>query len=157
MGAGRTPQHGLGPCAYSGSARSAQGYASPVTRSTRGVLPLVFVVLAIVSLASIAVAPRGVVRAAVAASLDLRVSPADSTTSIGAPDDDVELPGVRAVVSKEEQDPNEAVGDALETTVPGASLAVVPRVSAPIDLTSLPTTHLASTSATGDRAPPSSI
>lgn len=127
-------------------------------RPTRGLLAQVSVVLAIVALASIALAPRGMLRAAEAADLD-----APTVSSIGSPAfaataDAVELPGVRALVSREEQDPHEALLEALTTgPVPGSDLAAAPSPSRAVDSADPPAPARTTPSANGDRAPPSSI
>lgn len=155
MGADQTPQRR--PVRFAGSAPTSQGYASPMTRSTRGRLARVFVVLAIVSLASIAVAPRGMLRAVVIDDLDL-MAHAEEAPAIDAPADAVQLPGVRAMVSREEQDPGEAVLDALTTIVlPGAPLPASEPWSDAVDATVLLGAPLAPSSLNGDRAPPRSI
>ena len=127
-------------------------------RPTRGLLAQVSVVLAIVAMASIALAPRGMLRAAVAADLDAPTASSIGSPALDAPADAVELPGVRALVSREEQDPQEALLEALTTgPVPGAALALVPSLSRAVDATDPPHPGRTPAAANGDRAPPSSI
>lgn len=127
-------------------------------RRTRGLLGQVSVVLAIVALASVALAPRGMLRAAVADDLDLGLATAevDGAGSIDHEHSSVLLPGVRALVSREEQDAHQALLDALATPpTPAVTAAdatpgqiVAPTVATP----PLP----APPAENGDRAPPSS-
>ena len=128
-------------------------------RRTRGLLAQVFVVLAIVALASVALAPRGMLRAAVADDLDLGQATAevDGPGTIDHEESSVLLPGVRPLISREEQDAHQALLDALATppapavtaAAPTPEPAVEPSVAAP-PLPAPPAEH-------GDRAPPSSI
>ena len=127
-------------------------------RPTRGLLAQVSVVLAIVALASIALAPRGMLRAAEAADLDAPVAASIGSPALAAPVDAVELPGVRALVSREEQDPQEALLEALTTgPVPGADLTALPSPSRAVDPADAPPPARTTASANRDRAPPSSI
>ncbi len=128
-------------------------------RRTRGLLAQVFVVLAIAALASVALAPRGMVRAAVADDLDLGAATAevDGAGTIDHEDSSVVLPGVRALVSREEQDAQEALRDALATP-PAPSTAAPARTPGPVVEASVAAPPLPAPSAeNGDRAPPSSI
>ncbi|HEY1117830.1 MAG TPA: hypothetical protein VGE43_09005 [Acidimicrobiales bacterium] len=128
-------------------------------RRTRGLLAQVFVVLAIAALASVALAPRGMLRAAVADDLDLGAATAevDGAGTIDHEDSSVVLPGVRALVSREEQDAQEALRDALATP-PAPSTAAPARTPGPVVEASVAAPPLPAPSAeNGDRAPPSSI
>lgn len=129
-------------------------------RRTRGLLAQVFVVLAIAALASVALAPRGMLRAAVADDLDLGAATAevDGAGTIDHEDSSVVLPGVRALVSREEQDAQEALRDALATPPAPESTAAPARTPGPVVEASVAAPPLPAPSAeNGDRAPPSSI
>jgi hypothetical protein len=128
-------------------------------RRTRGLPGQVFVVLAIVALASVALAPRGMLRAAVADDLELGLATAevDGAGTIHHEESSVVLPGVRALVSREEQNAHQALLDALATPPAPASTAAAP-TPGPVVEPRVATPPLPAPPAeNGDRAPPSSI
>lgn len=111
--------------------------------------------LAALALAAIAVAPRGLVRAAALGDVDRPDVPVAAVVS--QPGDEVSLPGVRAVVAREE-DGFQALLDHLATP-PAGSSDVHPAATLQ-DVAMRPTLDAeapAPRSTEGDRAPPGLI
>ncbi len=81
-----------------------QGYPEPMARAPRGPSGLILLALVVVALTAVALVPRGVVRTVVTSQL-VRAGEPDLPAGVndGSPRQ-VHLPGVRAMLSREERD-----------------------------------------------------
>ncbi|MFP5322375.1 MAG: hypothetical protein ACLGIC_11080 [Acidimicrobiia bacterium] len=117
--------------------------------------PLV-VLLAVAALAAVAVAPRGLLRAVVAD--ELAIAEQVEGTALSAPADAPELPGVRALVAREEDGAELVLAPADPVATAPADVALSSRPVAtppPADEPAPPAPSLRSID--GERAPPRPI
>ena len=110
-------------------------------------------VLATAALAMIALAPRGVLRAAAASDLETISSPADRAF-VTSEDQTVHLPGVRVVVLREEQDVDVPPVDGTRPERCDVPTADAARTTSTADI---PAASTPPRSPCRDRAPPLSI
>ena len=131
-----------------------------MSRPLRRLAGRALVVLAILALATTALTPRGMLRAAAASDLDRAELVERSGTAIDAASpDDINLPGVRVLVAREELDADHLLEAMADDTALPLDLLAEPDELAPhghvVDVTA--PVGAAPPRPSGDRGPPLSI